>query len=358
MLAPRLALILLLSSYFGSILITSVECSDEVDMEKKTVKMRGSNTSVLVEGDGGKISTLYLYFEEDDDDDEDNEESEDEVEDFDDENALSFQVESLQEVDESGKPVKASESSEIQHSVSSVKSLSFTVSALQNSTTYQNLTAKTVTLQAQLPNMATLELMVVLFLEDGTIKFGNETFKVLSGTMKFNINVTGWQYCDGATVSCLSDSNQPAAVGDNLDLALTVKSEAEDPEEVDDAKRAETGKDPICVDPDDPDEEDDDCPVVYDMGGNSEMVLNKGVLVNNMDYVAMPQGFPNLEKTGMMQKKLTFRLPKTPGSVIIDPSVNIGVPPKKQSGSGESIKASSFCFFTLAMLLSVLIAHF
>lgn len=81
--------------------------------------------------------------------------------------------------------------------------------------------------------------------------------------------------------------------------------------------------------------------------------------MNNMDYVAMPQGFPNLAKTGMMQKKLTFRLPKTPGSVIIDPSVNIGVPPKKLSGnSGESIKASSLCFFTLALLLSVLIAHF
>ena len=73
-------------------------------MEKKTVKMRGSNTSVLVEGDGGKISTLY-FEEDDDDDDEDNEESEDEVEDFDDENALSFQVESLQEVDESGEQV-------------------------------------------------------------------------------------------------------------------------------------------------------------------------------------------------------------------------------------------------------------
>lgn len=81
--------------------------------------------------------------------------------------------------------------------------------------------------------------------------------------------------------------------------------------------------------------------------------------MNNMDYVAMPQGFPNLEKLGRMQKKLTFRLPKTPGSVIIDPSVNIGVPPKKQLGStGASIKASSLYFFTLAFLLSVLIAHF
>lgn len=76
-----------------------------MDLEKKTVTMRGSNTSVLVEGDGGKISTLYFEEDDDDDDDEDNEESENEVEDFDDENALSFQVESLQEVDESGEQV-------------------------------------------------------------------------------------------------------------------------------------------------------------------------------------------------------------------------------------------------------------
>ena len=80
--------------------------------------------------------------------------------------------------------------------------------------------------------------------------------------------------------------------------------------------------------------------------------------MNNMDYVAMPQGFPNLEKLGRMQKKLTFRLPKTTGSVIIDPSVNIGVPPKQLGSTGASIKASSLYFFTLALLLSVLMAHF
>lgn len=65
--------------------------------------MRGSDTSVQVEGDGGKISTLY--FKENEDDDDDDDDSENEVENFDDDNALSFQVESLQEVDESGKHV-------------------------------------------------------------------------------------------------------------------------------------------------------------------------------------------------------------------------------------------------------------
>ena len=61
--------------------------------------IRGSKTSVLLEGESGKISTVY--FEQDDDDDNDD----DEKEDFSDNNEelLSFQVESLQEVDENGK---------------------------------------------------------------------------------------------------------------------------------------------------------------------------------------------------------------------------------------------------------------
>ena len=46
---------------------------------------------------------------------------------------------------------------------------------------------------------------------------------------------------------------------------------------MDDEQRAQSDKSPICVDPDDPNEQDDDCPIIYNMGGNSEMVLNRGV---------------------------------------------------------------------------------
>ena len=81
-------------------MITSVICDDEVDMSQNTVTMRGSDTSVKVDGDTGKISTVH--FEQDDDDDDDDDD-EDEVEDFDDDDALSFQVESLGEVDGNGK---------------------------------------------------------------------------------------------------------------------------------------------------------------------------------------------------------------------------------------------------------------
>ena len=66
--------------------------------------IRGSDTSVLLEGESGKISTVYFKKDDDDDDGNDNNDD-DEKEDFTDNNEelLSFQVESLQEVDENGK---------------------------------------------------------------------------------------------------------------------------------------------------------------------------------------------------------------------------------------------------------------
>ena len=57
---------------------------------------------------------------------------------------------------------------------------------------------------------------------------------------------------------------------------------------MDDTERAQANKDPICVDPDDPNEQDDDCPTIYNMGGNSEMVLNKGVGVDVRCIVEQP----------------------------------------------------------------------
>lgn len=41
-------------------------------------------------------------------------------------------------------------------------------------------------------------------------------------------------------------------------------------------ERQGSNKEAICVD-DDPNEPDDDCPKIYNMGGKAEMVLNKGV---------------------------------------------------------------------------------
>lgn len=88
--------------------------------------------------------------------------------------------------------------------------------------------------------------------------------------------ISDWQFCGAPGVSCLSQSSQQE-VGQFLDLALSIRSQAEEPEEVDDDQRTQANKPAICVDPNDPTEEEDDCPSIYNMGGNSEMLLNRGV---------------------------------------------------------------------------------
>ena len=53
---------------------------------------------------------------------------------------------------------------------------------------------------------------------------------------------------------------------------------------MDDEDRKKANKDAICQgnaksdnDANDANDDSDDCPTIYDMGGNSEMLLNKGV---------------------------------------------------------------------------------
>lgn len=84
-------------------MISSVS-SDEVDPAANTVTLRGTNTSVRIEGEAGKISTVHVE-QDDDDDDDDNDDDDEEKEDFGDDNEdmLTFQVESLQEINSAGK---------------------------------------------------------------------------------------------------------------------------------------------------------------------------------------------------------------------------------------------------------------
>ena len=172
--------------------MTTFADEDEVDTAANTVTIRGNDTSVLVEGNTGKIRTLY--FEQDDDDDDDDDED-DELEDFSDDNedVLTFQVDSLQEIDSQGRPVGMSGPSDIRHGLNSLASQieSFNFSALDNSSTYQGIPVKNVNLSVSLAGpQANLELMVMVFLGVGNVNFGNETFRVQSGTLKFNIKVS------------------------------------------------------------------------------------------------------------------------------------------------------------------------
>lgn len=57
---------------------------------------------------------------------------------------------------------------------------------------------------------ANLELQVLVFLRSGTVKFGNETFAVQNGTMKFNIKVSWYA---GACLSNIGRRSAMSGVG-------------------------------------------------------------------------------------------------------------------------------------------------
>lgn len=283
------------------------------------------------------------------------------MEDFSDDNedVLTFQVDSLQEIDSLGMPVGMSGPSDRTHGLNSLASQiqSFNFSALDNSSTYQGIPVKNVNLSVFLAGpQANLELIVMVFLGTGYVNFGNETFRVQSGTLKFNIKISDWQFCGMGNENCTSSTNQKET-GQYLDLQLSIKSMAE-PEEVEDEERQGSNKEAICED--DPNEMDDDCPRIFNMGGNSEMVLNKVVLTGTNDYVAFPPGFPKFVSTGMT-KSFSFRIPKFNNTCIIDPSVNVGAPTRNQQGGGAGgghNAAESLHFFSFLLLLSMLIVHY
>ena len=175
--------------FIAVLLVTSSADEDDVDTAANTVTMRGRDTSVRIEGNTGKM--LAVHFEKDDDKDE----KDDEEEDFSDDNEdiLTFQVDSLQEIDSAGNAVGLTGPSSRKHGVSSLVTQiqSYTFSPLDNSSTYQGIPVKNVNLSVFLAGpQAKLELIVMLFLRTGNIKFGNETFTVQSGTFKFNIKVS------------------------------------------------------------------------------------------------------------------------------------------------------------------------
>ena len=104
------------------------------------------------------------------------------------EDRLTFEVDEIKEKDSQGNVV--GKTGPKKHSVNSLASQSFTFSKVDNVSYYQGIKVINVNLSAYLSGpQATLDVMVFLFLESGYVTFGNESFSVYKGTLKFNIKV-------------------------------------------------------------------------------------------------------------------------------------------------------------------------
>lgn len=104
------------------------------------------------------------------------------------EDRLTFEVDEVQEIDSQGQVV--GKTGPKKHAVNSLASQTFTFSKVGNVSYYQGIQVINVNLTATLAGpQATLDVMVFLFLESGNVTFGNESFSVFKGTLKFNIKV-------------------------------------------------------------------------------------------------------------------------------------------------------------------------
>ncbi|KAL9988164.1 hypothetical protein ACROYT_G002572 [Oculina patagonica] len=113
------------------------------------------------------------------------------------EDRLTFEVDAVKEVDLQGEAVGTTGAAK--HSVNSLASQSFNFTKVDNVSYYQGIKVINVNLSAYLDGpQATLDILVFLFLESGNVTFGNESFAVYKGTLKFNIKIKDWEFCDAA----------------------------------------------------------------------------------------------------------------------------------------------------------------
>ena len=165
---------------------------DSVSNKKDDVDDRGDNDdrkeSKDKEDTDDKGSPLNDRDDKDDNDDVDNSDKDKDDyfdDDFrdDDEGLLSFELDELKEKDADGNEV------DDKHCVDSFDDVEFQLSHVRTASRFKDLAVISVNLSTHLKTKANLGIMVYLFLEPGIVTFGNETFNVNPGTVKFNIEV-------------------------------------------------------------------------------------------------------------------------------------------------------------------------
>ena len=162
---------------------TDKDDKDDSDSKDDKDNRDGKDSRDDKDESDGKDDTDDDKDDEDDDDDDDD----DDDEDFNDnnENLLTFELDEIEEKDADDNDV------DDKHSVDSFDDVKFTFGKVNKKSTLNGIRVTTVNLSTYFDDQkASLEIIVYLFHEPGSVKFGNETFAVQSGTVKFNIKVS------------------------------------------------------------------------------------------------------------------------------------------------------------------------
>lgn len=229
----------------------------------------------------------------------------------------------VMEIDSSGTAVGTSGA--MKHSFNTFANLDFTFSALQD-TSFAGIAAKRLDFTADITSVsAKLTVQVYIFTNRGVISIDGENSTVTAGTVKFNIQIEGWQFCGNSGVTCSKGANNE--IGDGIEFVITIKGKGTQ-------QRKTTGKRT--------DGEE------FELGGGSSVLLSRKISVDGGNYTDMATGYPKLETRGSKQM-FVFRFPKFTSSVLYDPQIVLANP----DTSGSNVVTSSLSILITCLMVLV-----
>lgn len=208
---------------------------------------------------------------------------------------LKVTMDALREVDSAGNAVGTSGNTK--HSFNTFASQDFTFSAA-TTVQYQNLTAAQIDFSCDI-NTAKFKVKTYVFEKAGTILNDGEASVVGNGTLKFNVDVKDWVWCNGANCK----QGQTQQTGAFLDVDLTIQGLAAA------KKKAKANPNlPAANQTTD-----------YDLGGGAVLGMSNRVKVDGA-WVTMAAGYPKMTSSGS-KTTYTIRLPKG-AAILYDPTIS------------------------------------
>ena len=142
--------------------------------------------------------------------------------------------------------------------------------------------------------IANVRLTTYIFSDSGKLNISGEISTVDPGSVKFNIELNGYSFCEVWTTGC-------SLRGKAVDVVIAVKG------------LGKTEKAPKL-----PGEDTD----VFSLGGSAALKMSRKVKVDGQ-WTDMAEGFPKLEEAGAKQL-LRCRFPRFLSEALYDPTVDLG----------------------------------
>jgi len=178
---------------------------------------------------------------------------------------------------------------------------------------------------------ATLTVNTYLFMDDGTVTYGNDTYNMRAGTMKFDVQVSGWKFCGRGSTECKQGND--VIVGDSLDFEILIKGSGDKVEKNNTAGSGSKDE--------------------YDLG-DAKLVLSNFIMVDDVGKT-MADGYPKPVQVGS-KMVFQFRFPPFDTKVFYDPTVEglggEGGSGGNGTGAGSYVTAS-YAILVIALFFSV-----